>query len=173
MISAERYGFAAVASIVVMGVLAPPLLGSTPEPRNLAPPQLVGGPPEAGKDRLALAIKNRIGRAGLDSLPMPASAGYFDRNPVLPDSAFYAYAGKKTPFRFTVLAYKTTAQAVTMYGYYYQHVLDIGGNFHAFKMIRLGRVIYMASTAAAPDPNAPAVPMSDFLSLIALASGRL
>lgn len=67
---------------------------------------------------------------------MPPSAGYFYRDPVLPVSAFYVLNDNKTAFRFTVQIYKTKAQALAMYNRYDQHVRDIGGNFHAFKMIQ-------------------------------------
>jgi hypothetical protein len=50
--------------------------------------------------------------------------------------------------------------------HFVQHVRTIGGDFHAFDIVRRGRVIYSASTAAAPDPNAPAVPTRDFHALV-------
>jgi hypothetical protein len=121
----------------------------------------------AGKPGLASAIENRLNRLGDTTLRMTAAAGYFYRNPTLPQQAFYTYAGCQQTFRFSVSVYKTAAQAEAMYNYYYQHVLSIGGNFSAFNMLRSGRVIYTADTAPGPGSNAPPVPTQDFRSLAA------
>jgi hypothetical protein len=64
-------------------------------------------------------------------------------------------------------------EAAAMYDYYHRHVVAIGGDFHAFEMVRKGRVIYMAETVSSPDPDAPAVPSKDFRSLVTEVSGPL
>src|SRR4051812_31055543 len=104
---------------------------------------------------------------------MTQREGYFYRNPILPQRAFFTYAGCQQPFRFSVFVYKTTAQAVAMYDYFHQHVVKIGGDFHAFNMVRKGRVIYAANTNPGPDPLAASVPTKDFRSLAAGVSGPL
>ena len=126
-----------------------------------------------GKDRLASAIETRLNTLGLTTTQMTRAGGYFYRNPVLPQRAFSTYAACRQPFQFGVFVYTTPAQAVVMYEYFHQHVVDMGGDFHAFNMVRKGRVIYVASTAAAPDPNAPSVPTRDFQSLAAGVNGPL
>ena len=40
-----------------------------------------------------------------------------------------------------------------MYEYFHQHVVNIGGDFHAFNMVRKGRVIYAANTNQALIPS--------------------
>ena len=52
-------------------------------------------------------------------------------------------------------------------------IAKIGGDFHAFNMVRRGRVIYTANTAPGPDPYSPSVPTKDFHSLAAGVSGPL
>ncbi len=150
--------FSAVALVIAAGFLAPTLLAATGA---------------TGKDKLATAIENRLNRLGYTTEPMTAAEGYFDGNPVLPQQAFYTYAGCQQTFRFSVTVYKTAAQAALMYEYAYQHTVSIGGDFHAFNMSRRGRVLYLADTAPGPDPNAPSLPTTDFHSLVAGVSGPL
>src|ERR1700722_16480532 len=121
------HGLLAVALVAVVSVLASAL------PSAMA---------ATGKDKLASAIENRLNRLGDTTVPMTAAAGYFYRNPILPQQAFYTYAGCQQTFRFSVSVYKTVAQAEAMYNYFYQHVVNIGGDFSAFNMVRSGRVIY-------------------------------
>jgi hypothetical protein len=147
----RRSVFVAVALVGLAGVLARVVPAATP----------------AVSDKLATTIEKRLNQLGNTTDPMTHSVGYFDRNPILPERAFYTYAGCRQPFRFSVLVYKTKAQAAAMYDYFHQRVLDMGGDFHAFNMIRRGRVIYLADTASAPDPGAPSVPTKDFQSLAA------
>jgi len=104
---------------------------------------------------------------------MTRAEGYFYRNPILPLRAFYTYGGCQQAFQFVVQVYKTPAQAAAMYDYFYQHVLDIGGDFHACNMVRRGRVIYSADTTPGSDPNASAVPTTAFHSLAAEVSAPL
>jgi hypothetical protein len=104
---------------------------------------------------------------------MTAAAGYFYRNPILPVRAFQTTAGCGQTFLFSVSVYKTKAQAVTMYNYFYQHVLSIGGNFSDFNMVRRGRVIYTADTASSPNQAASAVPTEQFQSLANRVSQQL
>jgi hypothetical protein len=125
------------------------------------------------RNRLGSAIEKRLDRLGDTTLPMTAPAGYFYRNPILPQQAFFTRGGCRQTFRFSVFVYKNAAQAADMYDYFHQHVVDMGGDFRAFNIVRKGRVIYSADTAPAPDPNAPAVPTQDFHSLIAEASRPL
>jgi hypothetical protein len=158
VILGRRQVFAAIASIALLSLAAPILHAATAPTR---------------KDRLASAIENRLNRLGDTTNAMTRSEGYFYRNPTVPQRAFYAYAGCQQAFRFSVFVYKTEAQAVAMYDYFYQHVVNIGGDFHAFNMVRRGRVIYSAATASAPDPNAPAVPKGNFHSLVAEVSAPL
>jgi hypothetical protein len=141
--------FSALASVAALGCLAPALLAATPP-----------------RDRLASGIENRLNLLGDTTFQMTQGEGYFYRNPILPERAFYTYGGCRQAYKLVVYVYKTTAQAIQMYGYFHQHVVDIGGDFHAFDMVRRGRVIYSANTAPAPDPNAPAVPTRDFHSLV-------
>jgi hypothetical protein len=126
-----------------------------------------------GKDKLASAIASRLNALGDPTSPMTASAGYFYRNPILPQGAFQTTAGCEQKFLFSVLVYKTQAQAVAMYDYFYQHVLNIGGNFDDFNMVRTGRVIYLADTASAPNQHAPPVPTRQFHALAAAVSTQL
>jgi hypothetical protein len=146
----RRQVYAAVTSIVLLACVTPVLGAATAA---------------TGKDRLASAIEKRLNALGDLTSPMTASAGYFYRNPILPQRAFQTTAGCGQKFLFSVSVYKTKAQAVTMYDYFYQHVLNIGGNFSDFNMVRRGRVIYTADTASAPNQHAPAVPTRDFHSL--------
>jgi hypothetical protein len=154
----RRHGLTVLALLVVVSALASTL------PLAAA---------ATGKDKLASAIETRLNRLGYTTEPMTASEGYFDRNPVLPQQAFYTYAGCQQAFRFSVLVYKTMAQAALMYEYSYQHAVSIGGDFRSFNMFRRGRVLYLADTAPGPDPNAPSVPTTDFHSLAAGVSGPL
>jgi hypothetical protein len=143
---------AAVAAILALAAIAPTALGATSAPR---------------KDALASAIEKRLNESGHMTIPMTASEGYFYRNPVLPSQAFYTDAGCGQGFRFVVNVYKTVAQADAMYSHFYRHVVNIGGSFQDFNMVRRGRVIYMAETARRPGTNAPPVPTKDFHSLVA------
>ena len=140
---------AALASAAAAGCLVPALLAAPP-----------------AKDKLASAIETRLNLLGDSTFQMTPGEGYFYRNPILPQRAFYTYGGCGQAYRLSVSVYRTTAQAIRMYDYFQQHVAAIGGDFHAFNMVRRGRVIYTASTAAAPDPNAPNVPTRDFHSLV-------
>jgi hypothetical protein len=151
-------GWHAFFAVAVVSVLGPALPSATAA---------------TGKDRLASAIETRLNNLGLTTTQMTRDGGYFYRNPVLPQRAFSTYAGCQQPFQFGVFVYKTQAQAVVMYEYFHQHVVKIGGDFHAFNMVRKGRVIYVANTAPAPDPNAPSVPSKDFRSLAAGVSAPL
>ena len=146
--------FAAATSVVFLVCVAPVVRAATPA---------------AGKDRLASAIEKRLNALGDPTSAMTASAGYFYRNPILPVRAFQTTAGCGQKFLFSISVYKTNAQAITMYNYFYQHVLNIGGNFSHFNMVRRGRVIYTALTGsgAAPIHNGPAVPTKQFHSLAA------
>jgi len=131
--------------------------------------------PARSKESLATAIEQRLTRAGDLTFPMQPSAGYFEGDPIQPQQGFQVYAslnGMK-PFTFSVVIYKTAAQAATMYANDVNNVHAMGGDFHAFKIIRSGRVLYMAATAPAPDPAAPPVPMNDFLRLIAVTKANL
>jgi len=158
VIFGRRHVVAAVGSIVLLACVPPTLRASTVA---------------TGKDRLASAIEDRLNRLGHTTVPMAAPEGYFYRNPILPQRAFYTYAGCKQRFRFSVFVYRTKAQARVMADYFHQHVVKIGGDFHAFKMVRRGRVVYAAATAPAPDPDAPAVPTRDFHSFAAEVSTAL
>jgi hypothetical protein len=130
-------------------------------------------PASAGNDRLAAAIQTQLARAGNPIFPMVPSDGWFDDDPIKPVSGFYINAALHSvrPFRLTVEVYKTQAQAAAMYRRDVGHVEAIGGGFYAFRLVRVGRVVYMASTASAPDPAAPAVPLKAFQKLVRLAGG--
>src|SRR6185437_6890501 len=82
----------------------------------------------SGKDKLGSAIETRLNRLG-DATTAMTDPGYFYRNPILPQRAFYTDAGCGQAFRFVVDVYRTATQAAAMYDYYYQHVVNIGGNF--------------------------------------------
>ncbi len=92
-----------------------------------AAPSLGAATKPTGKDRLAAAIENRLNALGDPTRPMTAAQGFFYRNPILPVRAFQTTASCGQTFLFSVSIYMTTAQAVTMYDYFHQHVLSIGG----------------------------------------------
>jgi hypothetical protein len=138
-----------------------------PRPSYSAPACADGAPVSSCKDALASAIANRLNALGDTTDPMTAAEGYFYGNPILPQQAFYTYGGCEQAFKFSVFVYKTAAQAASMEDDFYEHVLDIGGDFRDFNMFRHGRVIYLADTAPRPGASAAAVPTQDFHALAA------
>jgi hypothetical protein len=92
-----------------------------------------------------------------------------------PESGFFVYAGLHSPqsFRFSVEIYKTAAQAAAAYQQAIAQAKAIGGDFHAFNAMREGRVLYLGSTAGAPSPSNPKLPVKAFHSMIALANGNV
>jgi hypothetical protein len=127
-----------------------------------------------GRDKLAASIEQRLDQAGNLTFPMTPLSDYFEGDTVKPESGFYVYAGlhSRQSFRFSVVVYKTAAQAAAAYKQAVDHVRAIGGDFHAFNVMRSGRVLYMGSTAGGPDPSNPALPVKAFHALITLADGR-
>jgi hypothetical protein len=157
---ARRHAPAAAAAVVLAVSLAPALLAATPVPR---------------RDGLAAAIEQRLNAAGHLTYPMTRSAGYFEGDPIQPQRAFGVWTGGtgRGSFSLAVVVYRTAAQAAAMDERDVAHVRELGGDFHAFEIVRAGRVLYMASTAPAPDPRAPAVPVKAFLALVALADAHV
>ena len=84
---------------------------------------------------MATIIANRLAHSGNQAFAMSPSVGYFEGNPIQPVNGEQVYATHNgpTPFTFSAVVYKTPAQAAAMYQYYTNHVLQIGGDFHAFK----------------------------------------
>jgi hypothetical protein len=156
----RRRAPAAAGAILLAVSFAPALLAATPAPR---------------RDGLAAAIEQRLNAAGHLTYPMTRAAGYFEGDPIQPRRAFGVWTGAtgRRSFSLAVVVYRTAAQAAAMYERDVAHIREIGGDFHAFEIVRAGRVLYMASTAPAPDSHAPAVPIRAFLALVALASARV
>lgn len=170
---ARSIAAAVILAVAVTALSTPPLLAATPPRPSYSAAMCADGASLAScKDRLATAIAGRLNALGDTTQPMTAAEGYFYRNPILPVQAFYAYGGCGQTFQFSVFVYKTAAQAAAMYDYSYQHVLDIGGDFHAFNIVRRGRVLYTALTGS-PHSNAPPVPTAAFHSLVREVSAPL
>jgi hypothetical protein len=134
----------------------------------------VTAPVAAGtRPDLAAQIEAHLNDASQLTFPMDKSVGYFEGDPIQPQRGYYVYAGLHSahPFTFSIVVYKTAAQAAAMYERDVAHVHEIGGDGHAFKIVRSGRVLYMASTANAPSPDTPPVPVKAFRLLISLAEG--
>lgn len=127
----------------------------------------------AKPDKLTTAIEKRLASAGNLTFPMAPLSDYFAAHTLLPESGFYTYACLHSgqPFRFGVDVYKTAAQAATAYQEELQHVRAIGGDFHAFFMVRSGRVLYTGSTAGGPSPSDPTLPLNAFHAMVGLAGG--
>jgi hypothetical protein len=104
---------------------------------------------------------------------MVPSDGWFEGDPIAPVSGFYVDAGVRNvrPFRLMVEVYRTTAQAALMYRRDVAQLGATGADFHAFRVVRFGRVLYTASPASAPDPADPEVPLDAFQRLVRLAAG--
>ena len=92
-----------------------------------------------------------------------------------PESGFYVYAGLHSAqsFKFGVMIYKTPAQAKAAYERAVENVREMGGDFHAFNIVRVGRVLYMGSTASAPDPANPKLPVKAFHAMVSVAAGQV
>src|SRR5581483_5514494 len=116
---------------------------------------------QAGKPDLGTQIEQRLERAGNLTFPMAPMSDYLQPGDIRPETGFYVYAGLHSPqsFRFSVEVYRTAAQAAAAYRKAVAQVYAIGGDFHAFNVVRSGRVLYMGSTAGAPDPDNPALPV--------------
>jgi hypothetical protein len=98
---------------------------------------------------------------------------YFPTGMIKPKSGFYTYVCQDSgrPFRLGVAIYRTAAEAATAYQQGMDQVRAIGGDFHAFFMVRSGRVLYMGSTAGGPSPSNPPLPLQAFHHLVGLAEG--
>jgi hypothetical protein len=127
----------------------------------------------AKPDKLTAAIEHRLAGAGNLTFPMAPVSDYFNAGMLKPENGFYTYAclDSGQPFRLAIAVYKTAAQAATAYQEGIEHVRAIGGDFHAFFMVRTGRVLYMGSTAGGPSPSNPTLPLKAFHSLVGLANG--
>jgi hypothetical protein len=135
---------------------------------------LLAAPAAAAGDPLASAIQKRLAQAGNLTFPMKPLSDYVESGGVAPESGFYVYAGLHSPqsFRFSVVIYKTAAQAAAAYDAAVEQVHAIGGNFRAFNVVREGRALYMGSTAGAPSPSNPKLPVKAFHAMVALAAGN-
>ena len=134
---------------------------------------LAGTAAAARPDKLSTAIEQRLARAGNLTFPMTPISDYFGDHMAKPENGFYTYACLHSgqPFRFAVAVYKTAAQAAAAYRQGVAHVRAIGGDFHAFFMVRSGRVLYMGSTAGSPSPSNPTLPLTAFHALVGLSNG--
>src|ERR1044071_6989251 len=92
----------------------------------------------AKPDKLTKAIEKRLASAGNLTFSMASLSDYLGAHTLLPDSGFYTDACLHSgqPFRFAVFVYKTAAQAATAQQEELQHVRAMGGDFHAFFMVR-------------------------------------
>jgi hypothetical protein len=127
----------------------------------------------AKPDKLTKAIEKRLASAGNLTFSMASLSDYLGAHTLLPDSGFYTDACLHSgqPFRFAVFVYKTAAQAATAQQEELQHVRAMGGDFHAFFMVRSGRVLYAGSTAGGPSPSDPTLPLKAFHAMVGLAGG--
>lgn len=131
-------------------------------------------PAAASDDPLATSIQKRLERAGNLTFPMtpPLSAEYFGAGA---ESGFSVYAGlhSRQSFTFSVVVYKTAAQASAAYKAAIEQVHAIGGDFRAYNVTRVGRVLYSGETAGAPSPSNPKLPVKAFHAMVALAAGNV
>ena len=136
---------------------------------------LLAAPAAAGSDPLAASIQKRLAEAGNLTFPMQPLSDYLGPGAIKPESGFYVYAGLHSAqsFRFTVEIYKTTAQADEAYRAAVAQVHALGGNFRAFNVVRVGRVLYTGSTAGSPSPSNPKLPVKAFRSMVAAAAGNV
>ena len=136
---------------------------------------LLAAPAAAGGDPLANAIQKRLEQAGNLTFPMTPLSDYVGPGATLPESGFYVYAGLHSAqsFTFSVLVYKTVAQAAAAYKAAVAQVHAIGGDFRAFNVRRVGRVLYTGATAGAPSPSNPKLPVKAFHAMVALAAGNV
>ena len=133
-----------------------------------------GTPYPPSRDVLARSIEARLSEAGNLIFPMSLSSDYVGLT-VKPEIGFSVYAGLHSAqsFDFSVSVFKTTVQATEAYTESVEQVKAIGGDFHSYNIVRSGRVLYVGSTAGAPSPANPALPVKAFHALVALAAGRV
>jgi len=127
----------------------------------------------AKPDKLSTTIEHRLTSVGNLTFPMAPVSDYFGAHMLKPETGLYTNACLHSgrPFTFSVAIYKTAAQAAIAYNQGIEHVQAIGGDFHAFWMVRSGRVLYMASTAGGPNPSDPTLSLKDFHDLVGVAGG--